>query len=102
MASSGCSISNTAVFVLSVLLRQTSFGEIFNLFALVPRAVVFHFAIWQLATYLFLHGGIMAPALQHADAVDVRGHIERDWGTRKFLKYYFLCGIGAGVCATSP
>jgi membrane associated rhomboid family serine protease len=24
--------------------------------------------------------------------------LERDWGTRQFLKYYFLCGVGAGVC----
>jgi membrane associated rhomboid family serine protease len=24
--------------------------------------------------------------------------LERDWGTRRFLKYYFLCGIGAGLC----
>jgi len=24
--------------------------------------------------------------------------LERDWGTRQFLKYYFICGIGAGMC----
>ncbi len=24
--------------------------------------------------------------------------LERDWGTRRFLKYYFLCGMGAGLC----
>jgi membrane associated rhomboid family serine protease len=24
--------------------------------------------------------------------------LERDWGTRRFLKYYFICGIGAGLC----
>jgi membrane associated rhomboid family serine protease len=24
--------------------------------------------------------------------------IEQDWGTRRFLKYYFLCGVGAGIC----
>jgi membrane associated rhomboid family serine protease len=24
--------------------------------------------------------------------------LERDWGTRRFLKYYFYCGIAAGVC----
>ena len=25
--------------------------------------------------------------------------LEPDWGTRRFLKYYFVCGIGAGICA---
>ena len=24
--------------------------------------------------------------------------LEQDWGTRRFLKYYFLCGVGAGLC----
>ena len=24
--------------------------------------------------------------------------LEQDWGTRPFLKYYFICGIGAGLC----
>jgi hypothetical protein len=24
--------------------------------------------------------------------------LERTWGTQRFLKYYFLCGVGAGIC----
>jgi rhomboid family protein len=24
--------------------------------------------------------------------------LEQDWGTRRFLKYYFLCGLAAGIC----
>jgi len=24
--------------------------------------------------------------------------LERTWGTRRFLKFYFFCGIGAGIC----
>jgi len=91
-------ISNTAVFVLSSLARQTSFGEIFNLFALVPRAVVYHFAVWQLATYLFLHGGIWHLLFNMLTLWMFGVTLERDWGTRRFLKYYFLCGIGAGLC----
>jgi membrane associated rhomboid family serine protease len=92
-------ISNTAVFVLGYLLGQAGFPGIFNRwFALVPREVVFHFAIWQLATYLFLHGGV-GHLLFNMLALWMFGvTLERDWGTRKFLKYYFLCGIGAGLC----
>jgi len=91
-------ISNTAVFVLVYLAHQAGFGEIFNLFALVPRAVVFHFAIWQLATYLFLHGGIEHLLFNMLALWMFGATLERDWGTRRFLKYYFLCGIGAGLC----
>jgi membrane associated rhomboid family serine protease len=24
--------------------------------------------------------------------------IEETWGTRRFLQYYFVCGVGAGIC----
>jgi membrane associated rhomboid family serine protease len=24
--------------------------------------------------------------------------LEQSWGTKRFLKYYFLCGVGAGLC----
>jgi membrane associated rhomboid family serine protease len=27
--------------------------------------------------------------------------LERSWGTRRFLKYYFICGIGAGLCVVA-
>jgi len=91
-------IINTAVYVLSYLARQTSFGEIFNLFALVPRAVVFHLAVWQLFTYLFLHGGLMHLLFNMLTLWMFGVQLERDWGTRRFLKYYFLCGVGAGIC----
>ncbi|HTQ54288.1 MAG TPA: rhomboid family intramembrane serine protease [Bryobacteraceae bacterium] len=91
-------IINTAVYVLSYLARQTSFGDIFNLFALVPRAVVFHLAVWQLFTYLFLHGGLMHLLFNMLTLWMFGVQLERDWGTRRFLKYYFLCGVGAGIC----
>jgi membrane associated rhomboid family serine protease len=91
-------IVNTVVFVLSYMLQQTSVGEIFNLFKLVPRAVVYHFAIWQLVTYLFLHGGVWHLLFNMLTLWMFGATLERDWGTRRFLKYYFLCGIAAGVC----
>jgi membrane associated rhomboid family serine protease len=91
-------ISNTAVFVLSYFLHAAGLGDIFSPFALVPRLVVFHFAIWELATYLFLHGGVWHLLFNMLTLWMFGVTLERDWGTRKFLKYYFLCGIGAGLC----
>jgi membrane associated rhomboid family serine protease len=91
-------ISNTAVFLLSYLAYVAGLGNIFGPFALVPRLVVYHFAIWELATYLFLHGGVMHLLFNMLTLWMFGVTLERDWGTRKFLKYYFLCGIGAGLC----
>lgn len=55
------------------------------------------FHIYQLFTYMFMHG-----SLQHIFfnmfALWMFGCIiERTWGPKKFLFYYILCGIGAGL-----
>src|SRR5207244_9281421 len=54
----------------------------------------------QLFTYMFLHDpGGFGHILFNMLALWMFGaDLERHWGTRKFLKFYFLCGIGAGLC----
>ena len=90
-------IVNTAVFILTSLFAR-QFGDDIRLLELAPVAVVKHFAIWQLATYLFLHGGITHLLFNMLALWMFGSPLESDWGTRPFLKYYFICGIGAGVC----
>ena len=90
-------ISNTAVFVLHYLAGK-GLEPLFYPFELWPEQVVHSFFIWQLATYLFLHFAPMHLLLNMLTLWMFGATIERDWGTRKFLKYYFLCGIGAGLC----
>lgn len=90
-------ISNVAVFVLMTLFGRSIGGAVLVL-ALAPIAVVFHFAIWQLVTYLFIHAGI-SHILFNMFALWMFGTpLEQTWGTKRFLKFYFLCGIGAGIC----
>jgi membrane associated rhomboid family serine protease len=76
----------------------TRLNELFALLALTPQLVVFHFAIWQLFTYLFLHGGIGHLLINMFSLWMFGSMLESDWGTRRFLKYYFICGVGAGLC----
>lgn len=94
-------ISNTAMFLLDWVNERSGgalFGNALLLLSLAPRAVVYHLAIWQLVTYMFLHGGI-GHILFNMLALWMFGSpLEQDWGTRRFLKYYFLCGVGAGLC----
>lgn len=93
-------ISNIALFIIYYFSTAWSFRQVFLPFELIPYEVVHHFAIWQLVTYMFLHdpngfGHILFNML----ALWMFGSdLERTWGTRRFLKFYFLCGIGAGVC----
>jgi membrane associated rhomboid family serine protease len=90
-------IINVGMFVLMTLAGARFRGD-FLLLALTPQLVVGHFAFWQLLTYLFLHGGIGHLLFNMLSLWMFGSTLERDWGTRYFLKYYLLCGIGAGVC----
>ena len=91
-------ISNVAMFILSSLASGTAMMNAFRLLSLVPEAVVKHFAIWQLGTYMFLHGGFDHILFNMLGLWMCGSMLERDWGTRRFLKYYFVCGVGAGLC----
>jgi membrane associated rhomboid family serine protease len=69
---------------------------------LVPVAVV-HGWIWQPVTYMFLHSPTsVSHILFNLLAMWMfGGDIERHWGGRKYLAYWFICGIGAGLCVTA-
>jgi membrane associated rhomboid family serine protease len=89
-------IANVAMFVLtSVLPAQISTG-IVNLLGLRPTDVL-HGWVWQLGTYMFLHGGL-AHILFNMLALWMFGtELERLWGTTPFVRYYFATGIAAGL-----
>ena len=57
-----------------------------------------YFHIYQLLTYMFLHGGF-SHLFFNMFALWMFGcTIERVWGPKRFLFYYIVCGIGAGIC----
>jgi membrane associated rhomboid family serine protease len=55
------------------------------------------FRPWQLVTYMFMHGGLLH-LLFNMFALWMFGmELENSWGSRKFLVYYLVCGVGAGL-----
>ncbi|MBQ9204590.1 MAG: rhomboid family intramembrane serine protease [Prevotella sp.] len=55
------------------------------------------FRVYQFLTYMFLHGGF-THILFNMFALWMFGSvIERVWGPRKFIFYYIVCGVGAGL-----
>ena len=75
----------------------TGRSEINLIFGLVPALVWRKFFIWQLATYALLHGGFFH-LLFNMFALWIFGcELERYWGTRMFVKYALITGIGAGI-----
>lgn len=93
-------ILNSALFVLYFLAARSEFGQFFLLLALTPKSVVGHLALWQLFTYLFLHSPLgFGHILINMLTLWMFGTpLESVWGSRRFLHFYFFCGVGAGVC----
>lgn len=100
-------IINAAVFFVQILGGQIAVSTgvslesaIIKYFALIPLGVFADasFYPWQLVSYQFLHGGF-GHIFFNMFALWMFGmEIENSWGSKKFLYYYLLSGIGAGIC----
>ncbi len=92
-------VVNTVVFVL-LYVGGDAVWQHFKLLSLVPALTVnqFPYFVWQLFTYMFLHRGLTHWLFNMLGLWMFGAPIEQDWGTRRFLKYYLLCGVAAGCC----
>ena len=91
-------VANGVMFLLQVLIKPLT-----GWLSLSPPLVLpWSFQIWRVLTYMFLHGDIMH-LLFNMLALFVFGcSIERTWGTKRFYRYYLLCGLGAAFLAFIP
>src|SRR3954451_9399533 len=84
--------ANVAAFI------TTSFApSLLEYLGLVPSLVLHQFWVWQLATYMFLHGGVFHILFNMLALWMFGTELERIWGTRYFLKFYFVTGVGAAA-----
>lgn len=96
-------IINVAVFFVqmlaeNLLLGGVRLGLLLNVwFALNPIYEGFNFQVWQLVTYQFMHGGFSHIFFNMLMLWMFGMEIENYWGSKKFLIYYLLCGIVAGL-----
>lgn len=87
------------VNVLVYIAQQTMWtnSETFNnLFALHDVHSVY-FQPHQLLTYMFMHGGFEHILFNMLALWMFGSQLENYWGGKRFLIYYILCGLGAGV-----
>jgi len=91
-------IANGAIFLVDYSAQTFIGADLFGLFGLVPALVLRFGMVWQLVTYMFLHAGVGHILINMLVLWMFGVELERDWGTRRFLKYYFYCGLAAGVC----
>src|SRR5688572_25458572 len=94
----GLVIVNAIVFALGLFLPGWSGRMVEWLAFWFPRNE--HFAVWQVVTYMFMHAGIGHIFFNMFGLVSFGLLLEQQWGTRRFLVFYFMCGIGAGLIHT--
>ncbi len=90
-------VANVAIFLFQLVLP----GLVVP-FALWPLATSqvepgLYFAPWQLVTYAFLHGGLMHLAFNMFALYMFGSAIERVFGARRYLIYYFVCVVAAAI-----
>jgi membrane associated rhomboid family serine protease len=85
-------IANVAMFLVTLVYRP-----LVLYLGLIPERVIEQQWIWQPVTYLFLHGGPVHILFNMLGIWMFGVELERLWGTRFFLKYYAITGIGAGL-----
>jgi len=93
-------IANGAIFIFQQLFSFATPGLIESYFGLSYIGVFNNFWLWQLITYMFLHGGWFHVIFNLIGMWMFAGELENLWGSRVFLKYYLITGIGAGIFIT--
>mgnify|MGYP002858428279 FL=1 len=54
-----------------------------------------NFEPWQVISHMFMHGSLTHIFFNMFALVVFGSALERAWGSKRFLQYYMLCGIGA-------
>jgi membrane associated rhomboid family serine protease len=87
-------VTNVVMFLLNLIVPDMTLR-----LGLLPRAVVENLALWQPVTYMFLHdtGGFGHILINMLSLWMFGAELERTWGTRFFVKYYFVTGVGAAA-----
>ena len=96
-------IANFAVFLLEAGVYYfagiAGYNWMLKWFGLVPAGVIPLLRVWQPVTYLFLHNvsDIWHILLNMFMLWMFGRELELVWGRDRFLRYYFLTGVGAGI-----
>jgi membrane associated rhomboid family serine protease len=86
-------IACAAVFLISLAIQEL----VFTWLGLIPYAVVHDLRVWQPVTYIFVHAGIFHIVFNLLTLWMFGVELERLWGTRAFTKFFFVCGVVAGL-----
>lgn len=89
-------IINVVVFVSAWMIPQL--GQVLtDWFSVYPWKIFNVLQIWRLVTYQFLHSGISHILVNMLVLYFFGPMLERQWGSKKFLTFYLICGATGGI-----
>ena len=92
-------IQKLMIIMGAVFLLQEWVSDLFVIYlGLIPYLVWKRFYLWQLGTYIFLHASLAHILFNLLALWMFGGELENLWGSRRFLFYFFFCGVGAAIC----
>lgn len=94
-------IANAAVFLLQMAVGDAALAN-FMLWPISdgsydPSSPGFRFLPWQLLTYAFMHGSFSHMLFNMIALYMFGAALEHTWGNKRFLTYYLVCVVGAGL-----
>jgi len=87
-------LSNVTIFAVQEIFKLQ--GLLSSNFGLVP-AEFFAGKLWMIVTYMFLHANFWHIFFNMLALWMFGSILEQEWGSREFLKYYLLTGLGGGL-----
>jgi membrane associated rhomboid family serine protease len=92
-------IACVVAFLLTFFDERTGAPSLISKFGLTPADVTQKYYLWQVVTYIFLHGGFFHILFNMFGLYMFGSELESLWGTRQFTKFFFLCGVGGGLAS---
>ncbi|TRX49826.1 rhomboid family intramembrane serine protease [Fulvivirga sp. M361] len=86
-------IANVIVFILQQVMSGVNFTMMMSLWKFGSD----NFAPYQFFTYMFAHGGFGHILFNMLGLIFLGPLLEQFWGPKKFLIFYLVTGIGAGI-----
>lgn len=88
-------IINIIFFIGSQIMGERAY-QLFSLYYIENP----HFKPWQFVTHMFMHGGITHIMFNMLALYSFGSILEHFWGAKRFLFFYFSCGLGAALIHT--
>lgn len=95
-------VLNLIIINAIVFFAQTLFGGLNDESSITDLFALHHyksedFRIYQVITHMFMHGSFLHILFNMFGLWMFGTTVERIWGPKRFLIFYFLCGIGAAL-----